>query len=122
MGNPLPPNDVPARQHFVTADSPAHPASGLDDIVHQKARLGILVIVHEAGRAEFSYLAQALQLTNGNLSRHLRVLEDANLLAIEKGYADRRPRTWIALTTKGKRALKAELDVLRAIIARMPLA
>ena len=71
-----------------------HPTNGLDEIVHQRHRLGILTIAAEAKRAEFGYLRETLGLTAGNLSRHLTVLEDAGLIEVEKGYAGRRPRTW----------------------------
>ena len=79
----------------------SHPANGLDDIVHQRVRLGILTIAHEARRVEFSYLRDTLELTAGNLSQHLGVLETAGLIAIEKGYAGKRARTWVTLTKAG---------------------
>ena len=78
-----------------------HPTNGLDEIVHQRHRLGILTIAAEAKRAEFGYLREALGLTPGNLSRHLTVLEDAGLVEVEKGYEGRRPRTWVRITCVG---------------------
>jgi DNA-binding MarR family transcriptional regulator len=68
-------------------------------------RLGILTIAHEARRVEFSYLRTNLELTAGNLSQHLGVLENAGLITIEKGYAGKRARTWITLTQAGHAAL-----------------
>jgi plasmid maintenance system killer protein len=65
-------------------DGNGHPANGLDDIVHQRVRLGILAIAHEARRVEFSYLRTNLELSAGNLSQHLGVLENARLITIEK--------------------------------------
>jgi DNA-binding MarR family transcriptional regulator len=93
-----------------------HPTSGIDETVHQRHRLGILTITAEADRAEFGYLREALDLTPGNLSRHLTVLEDAGLVNVEKGYEGRRPRTWIRITREGRSALAAELDVLAALV------
>jgi DNA-binding MarR family transcriptional regulator len=93
-----------------------HPTNGLDEIVHQRHRLGILTIAAEARRAEFGYLRDALDLTPGNLSRHLTVLEGAGLVDVEKGYEGRRPRTWIRITRQGRTALAAELDVLAALV------
>jgi len=93
-----------------------HPTSGIDETVHQRHRLGILTITAEADRAEFGYLREALDLTPGNLSRHLTVLEDAGLVNVEKGYEGRRPRTWIRITREGRTALSAELDVLAALV------
>ena len=75
-----------------------HPANGLDDVVHQRVRLGILAIAQEARRVEFGFLRTSLELTAGNLSQHLAVLEKAGLVEIEKGYAGKRGRTWIHLT------------------------
>jgi len=93
-----------------------HPTNGIDETVHQRHRLGILTIAAEAGRAEFGFLRDALDLTAGNLSRHLTVLEEAGLVDVEKGYAGRRPRTWVRITRQGRSALAAELDVLAALV------
>jgi DNA-binding MarR family transcriptional regulator len=96
-----------------------HPVNGLDDVVHQRVRLGILTIAHEALRVEFGYLRTQLQLTAGNLSQHLDVLETAGLVEVEKGYAGRRGRTWITLTTTGRTALAEEIERLKLLIARV---
>ncbi|MEU4689684.1 transcriptional regulator [Actinoplanes sp. NPDC023714] len=96
-----------------------NPITGLDDVVHQRVRLGILTITHEARRAEFGYLRTRLELTAGNLSQHVDVLERAGLVAIEKGYEGRRGRTWITLTAAGSRALAAEIKQLQSLIAHL---
>ncbi|SDT79006.1 transcriptional regulator [Actinoplanes derwentensis] len=112
----------------MTTDPPAtgqpatdHPATGLDDVVHQRVRLGILTITHEARRVEFGYLRTQLQLTAGNLSQHLGVLESAGLVDVEKGYEGRRGRTWITLTSAGTTALAAEITRLKQLIARVAM-
>jgi DNA-binding MarR family transcriptional regulator len=97
-----------------------HPTNGLDDLVHQRHRLGILTIAAESKRVEFGYLREALDLTAGNLSRHLAVLVDAGLLDMEKGYDGKRPRTWVGITPTGRRALAAEVAALRALVDRLP--
>ncbi|MET8956445.1 transcriptional regulator [Streptomyces sp. NPDC004533] len=96
-----------------------HPTQSLDDTVHQRVRLGILTIAREADRVEFGFLKKQLAVTDGNLSRHLKVLEESDLITVEKGYAGRRPRTWIALTRDGAQALDAELRALRALVLRL---
>jgi DNA-binding MarR family transcriptional regulator len=96
-----------------------HPTNGLSDVVHQKHRLGILTIASEAKRVEFGYLKDALELTGGNLSRHLTVLVDAGLLDMEKGYDGRRPKTWVSITRAGRQALAAEVAALRALVDRL---
>jgi DNA-binding MarR family transcriptional regulator len=96
-----------------------HPANGLDDTVHQRVRLGILTIAHEARRVEFSYLRNNLELSAGNLSQHLGVLENAGLITIEKGYAGKRARTWVTLTKAGHAALAEEIANLKLLISRV---
>jgi DNA-binding MarR family transcriptional regulator len=96
-----------------------HPALDLNDTVHQRVRLGILAVLEEAKRAEFKYLREALDLSDGNLSRHVQVLEEAGLVRVEKGFEGRRPRTWISSTPAGRRAFEQELKALRALISRV---
>jgi DNA-binding MarR family transcriptional regulator len=95
-----------------------HPTSGIDERVHQRHRLGILTITAEAQRAEFGYLRDALGLTAGNLSKHLTVLEEAGMIQVEKGYAGRRPRTWVRITRPGRAALATELAALTELLRR----
>ncbi len=96
-----------------------HPAQRLDDTVHQRVRLGILAVLREVTRADFGYLRDALELTDGNLSRHIAVLEQAGLVNVEKGFEGKRPRTWVQITTAGRLALKAELAALQELIRRV---
>jgi DNA-binding MarR family transcriptional regulator len=93
----------------------------MDDVVHQRARLGILAVLDEARRVDFNYLAATLDLTNGNLSRHLRVLEEAGLVNVDKRIEARRPRTWLSLTANGRKALHAEVRLLRAVVDRIEI-
>lgn len=97
----------------------AEPTGALDDVVHQRVRLGILICCREARRVEFSFLQESLELTPGNLSRHVRVLEEAGLVRVEKAFVDRRSRTWVALTRQGARALSREVAALREIVRRL---
>ncbi|MGV4987487.1 winged helix-turn-helix domain-containing protein [Streptomyces sp. NRAIS4] len=96
-----------------------HPTQALDDTVHQRVRLGVLTVAREADRVEFGFLKKQLAVTDGNLSRHLKVLEESGMITVEKGYAGRRPRTWVALTREGAQALDAELRALRALVLRL---
>jgi DNA-binding MarR family transcriptional regulator len=96
----------------------AHPTGSLDETVHQRHRLGILTITSEAEFADFGYLRDALELTPGNLSRHLTVLEDAGLVQVWKGYEGKRPRTWVKITAEGRAALTAEIAALTELVRR----
>lgn len=96
-----------------------HPVNGIDDVVHQRVRLGILTIAHQARRVEFGYLRTTLDLTAGNLSQHLTVLEKAGLITVEKGYEGRRARTWVELTKPGRQALHDEVAALKTLIHQL---
>lgn len=100
-------------------DSPGNPALEVDDVVHQRVRLAILVVAHEARRVEFSYLRDALDLTAGNLSRHLATLSDAGLVVQTKDHRGARPRTWVRITPKGRKALAREVALLDVIVRRV---
>lgn len=96
-----------------------HPTTDLDEVVHQRVRLGILAVLAEARRADFTFLRNSLELTDGNLARHLQVLEGAGYVAIEKTFEGRRPRTWVHATAAGGRAFQAEVASLQALISRV---
>ena len=66
---------------------------------------------------DFGYLKKTLDLTAGNLSRHIGILEEAGMVTVEKGYEGKRPRTWVSITTGGRQALAEELAVLKALVA-----
>ena len=93
-----------------------HPLADLDETVHQRARLGILAILSETREADFTHLKTALGLTDGNLGRHLEVLVQAGHVTLRKGSDGRRNRTWVRITAQGRRALRAEVDLLRQLL------
>lgn len=95
----------------------SHPTVDLDDVVHQRTRLGILAILSRGDRVEFGYLKDTLGLSAGNLSRHLTTLVEARLVTVEKGYQGRRPRTWVSITKAGKSAYDDEMTILRSLLA-----
>lgn len=94
-------------------------ALSFDEVVHQRNRLGILAVLAEADEADFTYLRKVLELTDGNLGRHLEILAQAGLITLRKGYYRRRPRTWAKITGAGRRALDAELANMRALMRRL---
>jgi DNA-binding MarR family transcriptional regulator len=95
----------------------SHPALDLDDTVHQRVRLALLAALMEGRRVEFTFLRDRLDLTDGNLSRHLQVLEDAGYVRSSKGFEGRRPRTWVSVTPLGRQAFRAEIEALKLIVA-----
>jgi DNA-binding MarR family transcriptional regulator len=98
---------------------PEHPTAGFDELVHQPNRLAILVVLDEAKRADFAYLKRVLSMTDGNLGRHLAVLEEAGLVELSKGFEGSRPRTWVTLTRTGRSRLRGELDAMRKLLRRV---
>lgn len=96
-----------------------HPTTELDDVVHQRTRLGILAVLREAGRADFAGLKDLLKLTDGNLSRHLAVLDDAGFVSIDKHFEGKRPRTIVTLTKAGRQAFDAEVAALKDLLSSL---
>jgi len=95
------------------------PTGGIDEVVHQRVRLGLLTIANEARRVEFRFLRESMALTAGNLSQHIRVLEEAGFIRVTKGTAGRRPRTWVSITRAGRTALHVEVASLKSLIDRV---
>ncbi|MEM9027692.1 MAG: transcriptional regulator [Pseudomonadota bacterium] len=90
---------------------------GLDRVIHEKARLGILTsLTAHADGLVFGDLRQLCGLTDGNLSRHLQVLEDAGLVAITKGYERKRPSTHIKLTDAGRARFLEYIGELERVV------
>ncbi len=90
---------------------------GLDRAIHEKARLGMLtsLMAHPAGLT-FADLKQLCRLTDGNLSRHLQVLQEAGLVEIIKGYERNRPQTTCRLTAEGRKRFLDYLAVLERVV------
>ena len=90
---------------------------GLDRVIHEKARLSVLTsLVANPKGLVFGELKQMCGLTDGNLSRHLQVLQDAGLVAIEKGYDHNRPQTICRITANGRRRYLDYLQVLEQVV------
>ncbi len=90
---------------------------GLDRVIHEKARLSVLtsLVTHPKGLV-FGDLKEMCGLTDGNLSRHLQVLEEAGLIDIQKGYDHNRPQTLCRITAQGRRRYLDYLQVLEQIV------
>ncbi|MBB2166961.1 transcriptional regulator [Gluconacetobacter aggeris] len=88
----------------------------IDDVIHGRVRLGIMAYLSSAGMADFTALRTHLGVTDGNLSTHLRKLEDAGYVVQDKGFAGRRPLTRLILTDSGRSAFIAYLDAIRRLV------
>jgi DNA-binding MarR family transcriptional regulator len=78
----------------------------VDRIVHEPARLMILLVLYTVEAADFTFLINATELTDGNLSSHLSKLEAAGYVEVDKGYAGKKPRTRLSLTKLGRQAVE----------------
>jgi DNA-binding MarR family transcriptional regulator len=90
---------------------------GLDRVIHEKARLGVLtsLITHPKGLASAD-LKSLCGLTDGNLSRHLQVLQEASFIELIKGYERNRPHTLCRLTPDGRKRFLNYLSVLEQVV------
>ena len=91
-------------------------APALDQLIHERVRLGIVSALAVHDTLAFTELRDLLQVTDGNLSVHARKLEEGGYVACEKGYEGRVPRTAYRLTDAGRQALARYLDHMEALI------
>jgi DNA-binding MarR family transcriptional regulator len=84
----------------MSAQGPAEDLA-FDKLVHEPGRLAILTVLSSVADADFTFLQTTTGLTKGNLSSHLSKLEDAGLVAIEKSFVRKKPRTVVSLTKRG---------------------
>jgi DNA-binding MarR family transcriptional regulator len=90
----------------------------IDDVIHGRLRLGIMAYLAGAEVADFNELKRILDATQGNLSVHLRKLEDAGYVTIEKSFLARKPLTRIRLTEAGRKAFAAYLDAIGKLVGK----
>ena len=91
-------------------------ALALDPVLHQPVRLGIASILAARGETSFNELREALEASDGNLATHLRNLEEARYVAVEKRFDKRRPLSTYTLTAAGRAAFKTYLVHLEKVI------
>ena len=90
--------------------------SAIDDVIHGRLRLGIMAYLSTVSPAIFGELKEKVGATDGNLSTHLRKLEDAGYIKQEKRFVGRRPQTRIFLTDAGRKALIAWIAQMQGIM------
>ncbi len=88
-----------------------------DGLLHAPARLAVMAMLAGGGEIDFKRLRDELELTDGNLSSHLRKLEEAGYVSCSKGFLGRRPRTSYTIRAKGRSALTRHVDELERIVA-----
>lgn len=88
----------------------------IDEVIHGRMRLGIMVYLADAETADFTELKTVLEATQGNLSVHLKKLEEAGYVSISKSFKDNKPLTQASITPSGRKAFAAYLDALGGLI------
>jgi DNA-binding MarR family transcriptional regulator len=91
----------------------------LNETIHQTVRLRImaaLVTLGSGDEVDFTYLRDLLEVTDGNLGAHLRKLEEAGYIAVNKTYVERKPRTYVAATSEGRMVFQEHVAALESIL------
>ena len=94
------------------------PLFQLDRVIHEKGRLAIMSLLAATPEMSFTELRDTLKMTDGNITTHIRTLQEAGYLSISKSFEDKRPLTTCRLTTKGRQAFADHIDVLEKIVRR----
>lgn len=93
-----------------------HLLGAIDETIHAKARLGIMSLLIVHGECDFTFLRKELQLTEGNLGNHIKVLEEASYINVEKTFVGKRPKTICRPTELGRSRFQQYIEGLEAII------
>jgi len=103
----------------MSADKDLQPIADIDRIVHAPPRLMILAYLAAVDSADFIFLMNQVELTRGNLSSHLKTLEEAGYIDVQKEFVEKVPRTLIRLTDNGRDAIQNYRDQMRNIIEKL---
>jgi len=88
----------------------------LDRVIHEKGRLPIMSLLAATTELSFTEMRDTLKMTDGNLSMHLKTLQEAGFVAVTKSYRSQRPLTTCGLTPSGQKAFAAYIDLLEQIV------
>lgn len=88
----------------------------IDRVIHEKGRLPIMSLLAAAPELSFTEMRDTLKMTDGNLSMHIRTLQEAGFVSVTKSYRQQRPLTTCALTPAGRRAFADYIDLLEQIV------
>lgn len=93
-----------------------NPLEHLDDIIHVKARLGIMSILIAYGKSDFTFLKKKLDLSDGNLGSHIRKLEEVGYIEVQKSFIARKPKTVCQATETGIATYQRHIKALESMI------
>lgn len=92
------------------------PFLNLDRVIHEKGRLAIMSMLAATPEVSFTDLRNSLNMTDGNLTTHIRTLQEAGYVSVTKSFQNRRPLTTCSLTPGGRKAFQQYLDLLEEIV------
>jgi DNA-binding MarR family transcriptional regulator len=88
----------------------------LDRLIHEKGRLAIMSMLAASSELSFTELRDAMEMTDGNLTTHIRALQQEGYLSVAKSYQNNRPLTTCSLTTTGRKAFAEYINLLEQIV------
>ena len=92
------------------------PFLSLDRVIHEKGRLAIMSLLAASPELSFTELRDTLNMTDGNLTTHIRTLQEAGYVSVAKSYQNNRPLTTCSLTAKGHKAFTSYINLLEEIV------
>jgi DNA-binding MarR family transcriptional regulator len=95
--------------------------TALNETIHQPVRLRIMAALgalEPGNEVDFTYLRELLEVTDGNLGAHLRKLEEAGYITVNKTFVERKPRTYVSATAEGRKAFQEHVAALESILKR----
>ena len=92
------------------------PFLNLDRVIHEKGRLAIMSLLAASPELAFTELRDTLSMTDGNVTTHIRTLQEAGYISVSKSYQNKRPLTTCSLTDKGQKAFAAYINLLEKIV------
>ena len=110
---------TPAKQTLRIEKAAERVSGGVDKVIHERMRLGIISSLAANEKLSFAELKNILNTTDGNISVHARKLEEAGYLTCEKSFKGRMPLTEYKITKPGREALNRYLDHMEALIKAM---
>ncbi len=90
----------------------------LDDVIHSRIRLAIMSVLISVDEAEFTFLRDKVNATDGNISVHLKKIEEAGYILVNKNFVDRKPVTTYRLSAKGRKAFEVYVERLESLIKK----
>lgn len=99
----------------MTATHGGHARHQLDEVIHAPVRFSIVSALADVDESEFGHVRDAIEVSDSVLSKQAARLEEAGYVKVRKGYVGKRPRTWLSLTSSGRKAYASHLEALRTI-------